>query len=152
MLAIFAALLLVVLGSRVLTVAETELAVCSGNGSPTNYGPGLHWCWPPEHIVRVDGRVISQRLPGEAFLSSEQQSLSIDLVINWRVANAATFLAASGADRNQATARTLLGQHLGQRGHKAATGCCSESLRIQANAAPKMPTTTASATCPAGVL
>ena len=105
MLAILAALLLAVLGSRVFTVAETELAVCSGNGSPTNYGPGLHWCWPPEHIVRMEGRVISQRLPGETFLSSEQQSLSIDLVINWRVDNAATFLAASGADEQVASGR-----------------------------------------------
>ncbi len=105
MLAILAALLLGVLGSRAFTVAETELAVCSGNGSTTSYQPGLHWCWPPASIVRVERRVISQHLTGEAFLSSEQQSLSIDLVINWRVDNAANFLTASGADEQVAGGR-----------------------------------------------
>ena len=105
MLAVLGALLLVVLWSSVLTVSEGELAVGSHNGITTNYQPGLHWCWPIERIVRVERRIVTQRLPAEAFLSSEQQSLSIDLVINWRVANAATFLGAIGADEQQAGGR-----------------------------------------------
>ena len=37
------------------------------------------------------------------------------------------------------------------RARNGATGCCADSFRIHRNAAPKMPTTTARATCPAGV-
>lgn len=103
MLAVLGALLLAVLCSSVFTVSESELAVGSHDGISTNYQPGLHWCWPIERIVRVDRRIVAQRLTGEAFLSSEQQGLSVDLVINWRVENAATFLGASGADEQQAS-------------------------------------------------
>lgn len=102
MLAVFGALLLVVLWSSAFTVNEGEVAVGSGAGGTTIYQPGLHWRWPTENIVPVDRRVVSLRLPGETFLSNEQQGLSIDLVLNWRVENAATFVTAAGGDEQQA--------------------------------------------------
>jgi membrane protease subunit HflC len=105
MLAIAGTLLLVALLSCVFTVSESELAVGTRNGVARNYLPGLHWCWPFERIVHVERRIVTQRLPGEAFLSSEQQSLSVDLVLNWRVQNPAVFLSATGADEQLAGAR-----------------------------------------------
>ena len=103
--AVAGALLMALLWSSIFTVGESELAVGRHSGTTTIYQPGLHWCWPDERIVRVERRVVTQRLPAEAFLSSEQQSLSIDLVLNWRVHDAAVFLSASGADELSAGGR-----------------------------------------------
>jgi membrane protease subunit HflC len=103
--AVAGALLLAALWSSVFTVSEAELAVGMHNGVATDYPPGLHWCWPFEHVVRVERRIITQRLPAESFLSSEQQALSIDLELNWRVQNAGAFLSAAGGDEQVASGR-----------------------------------------------
>ena len=103
--AVAGALLLAALGSSVFTVGEAELAVGTHNGTMTDYQPGLHWCWPFEHVARVERRIITQKLPAESFLSSEQQALAIDLELNWRVQNAATFLSAAGGDEQLASGR-----------------------------------------------
>lgn len=97
--------ILVSLLSSVFSVGEGEWAVGSYNSAVTTYQPGLHWSWPFEHITRGDRRVATQKLTGETFLSSEQQGLSIDLQLNWRVQNPAAFVNSSGGDEQIAGAR-----------------------------------------------
>jgi membrane protease subunit HflC len=79
-------------------VLRTRLGVVQQAG----FAPGLHACWPFERIVRFDGRVITQVLQGETFLSSEQQGLLVDLALSWRVTDAARFQASIAGDEQRA--------------------------------------------------
>jgi modulator of FtsH protease HflC len=98
---------LALLGLSLFTVSENEFAVRSSLGKmqPETYAPGLHWCWPFESIARVERRVIGQRLQGESFLTAEQQALVLDIDLNWRVRDPATFLRASAGEEKLAAGR-----------------------------------------------
>ena len=115
LLASTAAAVLALLWLSLFTVSENEFALRSSLGKiqPETYAPGLHWCWPFESIARVERRVIGQRLQGESFLTAEQQALVLDIVLSWRVRDAAIFLRASAGDERLAAARladTLRGE------------------------------------------
>jgi modulator of FtsH protease HflC len=99
------ALILAIVLSSVFTVSEGEWAVGSRFGAVRTYEPGLHWCWPFERLARVERRSVSEKLSGETFLSSEQQGLSVDLALIWKVHNPAIFLSAAGGDEQAAGAR-----------------------------------------------
>ena len=99
--------LLLVLLLCLFTVSEREFAVRTrfGQVQEGNYAPGLHWCWPFERIERVDRRVLSQRLQGESFLSSEQQGLVVDIDLSWRVRDARAYLSSGAGDEPTVIAR-----------------------------------------------
>lgn len=89
------------------TVGESEFAVRTRFGAVQagNYAPGLHWCWPFERIERVERRVLSQRMQGEPLLGSEQQGLSVDIALNWRVRDPGAFLQSGAGDEQGVAVR-----------------------------------------------
>jgi membrane protease subunit HflC len=99
--------LLLLLSLSVFTVSETEYAVRTrfGQVQDYRYAPGLHWCWPFEHIERVDRRMLGQRLQGEAFLASDQQGLVVDIDLSWRVRDPRAYLSAGAGDEQTVIAR-----------------------------------------------
>ncbi len=99
--------LLILLSLSLFTVSETEFAVRTrfGKVQDDSYAPGLHWCWPFEHIERVDRRVLGQRLQGESFLASEQQGLVVDIDLSWRVRDPRAYLRAGAGDEQTVIAR-----------------------------------------------
>jgi len=99
--------LLIFLSLSVFTVSESEFAVRTrfGQVQDDSYAPGLHWCWPFEHIERVDRRVLGQRLQGESFLAAEQQGLVVDIDLSWRVKDARAYLRAGAGDEQTVIAR-----------------------------------------------
>jgi modulator of FtsH protease HflC len=99
--------LLILSSLSLFTVSETEFAVRTrfGRVQDDSYAPGLHWCWPFEHIERVDRRVLGQRLQGESFLSSEQQGLVVDIDVSWRVRDPRAYLRAGAGDEQTVIAR-----------------------------------------------
>lgn len=102
-----AAAFVVLLLMSLFSVAENELVVRTrlGQVEGSGYAPGLHWCWPFETIERVDRRLLVQRLQGESFLSSEQQGLSVDIDLVWRVRDAVAFQRVAMGDEQTAMAR-----------------------------------------------
>jgi membrane protease subunit HflC len=99
--------LLALLSLSAFTVGENQFAVRTRFGQVQEIysSPGLHWCWPFERAARVDRRVLSQRLQGETFLTSEQQGLVVDIGLSWAVRDVATFLRSTGGDEQAASAR-----------------------------------------------
>ena len=99
--------LLLLLSLSLFTVGESEFAVRTrfGQVQEGDYPPGLHWCWPFEHIERVDRRVLGQRLQGESFLASEQQGLVVDIDLSWRVRDPRAYLRAGAGDEQTVIAR-----------------------------------------------
>jgi modulator of FtsH protease HflC len=99
--------LLILLSLSLFTVSETEFAVRTrfGQVRDDNYAPGLHWCWPFEHIQRVDRRVLGQRLQGESFLAKDQQGLVVDIDLSWRVRDPRAYLRAGAGDEQTVIAR-----------------------------------------------
>jgi modulator of FtsH protease HflC len=89
------------------TVDEQELAVRTrfGQVEESGYAPGLHWSWPFEHIVHLDRRVLTARLQGESFLTSEQQGLLVDIDLTWRIRDPRLFLHAGQGDEQAVTRR-----------------------------------------------
>jgi membrane protease subunit HflC len=98
---------LVLLALSLFTVRETEFAVRTrfGQLQEGDYAPGLHWCWPFEHIERVDRRVLGQRLQGESFLAKDQQGLVVDIDLSWRVRDPRAYLRAGAGDEQTVIAR-----------------------------------------------
>jgi membrane protease subunit HflC len=99
--------LLLLLSLSLFTVGESEFAVRTrfGQVQEGNYPPGLHWCWPFEHVERVDRRVLGQRLQGESFLAREQQGLVVDIDLSWRVRDPRAYLRAGAGDEQTVIAR-----------------------------------------------
>jgi membrane protease subunit HflC len=99
--------ILLLLSLSLFTVRETEFAVRTrfGQVQEGSYAPGLHWCWPFEHIERIDRRVLVQRLPGESFLAKDQQALIVDIDLGWRVRDARTYLRSGAGDETTVIAR-----------------------------------------------
>lgn len=105
-LALIAALLLL-LQLCAFAVGEGQYAVRTrfGRVQQADYAPGLHWCWPIDRIEKVDRRVLTQRFPGETFLSADQQGLVVDIDLSWRVRDAAAYLRAGAGDEQTASGR-----------------------------------------------
>jgi membrane protease subunit HflC len=102
-----AAGVLILLLLSMFTVSESEFALRTRFGQVQNdsYAPGLHWCWPFEHIERIDRRVLGQRLQGESFLASDQQGLVVDIDLSWRVRDPRAYLRAGAGDEQTVIAR-----------------------------------------------
>ncbi len=97
----------VLISLSLFTVGESEFALRTRFGAVQGgpYAPGLHWCWPFERVERIDRRVLGQRMQGESFLGSEQQGLSVDIDLNWRVRDAGAYLRAGAGDEQSVAAR-----------------------------------------------
>ncbi|MGH8253659.1 MAG: protease modulator HflC [Steroidobacteraceae bacterium] len=111
------AALLLAVSLSTFAVGQSEFAVRTrfGQVQQSDYAPGLHWCWPFERVVRVDRRVIAQRLQAEAFIDSAQQGLSVDIDISWRVRDPVAYLhagAGSGTGSNGVTIEQAVVSHL----------------------------------------
>ena len=145
-----AALLLVgLLLLSAFSVDESEFALRTrfGQQQPGEYAPGLHWSWPFERVVRIDRRVFTARMMHEPFLSSEQQALAVDVLLNWRVSDPAVYLRTVGADEKTATDRlqdAVRGELKPQYAQRSLTGIIAASddgiapallIRLQATAA-----------------
>lgn len=98
---------LIALALSTFSVGEGEYVVRTRFGQliGSAYAPGLHGCWPFERTVRIDRRVLNQRLQGESFLSADQQALVVDVNVDWRVRDPAIYAKAVSADEGLATAR-----------------------------------------------
>jgi membrane protease subunit HflC len=93
-----------VLGSSLFIVNEGEQGIRTRLGvvQQAGYGPGLHACWPFDHIVRVETGIATLSMQGESFLTSEQQGLLVDLALHWRVEDPVRFYTAIAADGQRA--------------------------------------------------
>jgi modulator of FtsH protease HflC len=103
---------LLLLALSMFTVSESEYAVRTrfGQVQEGSYAPGLHWCWPFEHIERVDRRVLGQRLPGESFLAKDQQALVVDIDLSWRVRDPRAYLRAGLGDAVRSELKAVYAQ------------------------------------------
>jgi membrane protease subunit HflC len=107
-----AALLAVMLAAAVLAgslfvVGQGDSALCArfGRLQPQTYGPGLHWKWPVDHVLRFDQRLVTHVYPGESFLTADQRSLNIDFLLRLRVSDAMAFYQSAGGDEDAAAQR-----------------------------------------------
>lgn len=102
-----AAVVLVAALTSLFTVSETELAIRTQFGAveDTTYGPGLHWKWPWDQVVRLDRRLLTQSHPMETFLTRDNRALIVDYFIKWRVADPLHYYEATGGDETSAGGR-----------------------------------------------
>jgi membrane protease subunit HflC len=106
---IFAPILsiLFVLSTCVFTVAESELAIRTQFREirGTGYGPGLHFKFPIDTIIKFERRVVSQSFQGETFLTSENRGLVVDYYVKWRIRDPARYFRTFGENEGAAAQR-----------------------------------------------
>jgi membrane protease subunit HflC len=95
-------------------VRETETAIRMqfGKIEAANYAPGLHLKWPLwiDNVRRFERRIVTERYPGETFLTSENKALIVDFYVKWRVRDAAQYYRATAG--NSDTASSRLGENV----------------------------------------
>lgn len=86
------------------TVSETEYAIRTQFGAIENasYGPGLHWKWPWDQVVKIERRTLTQSQPMSSFLTSDGRALIVDFYVKWRVKNPLRYFEETGADESAA--------------------------------------------------
>jgi modulator of FtsH protease HflC len=92
-------------------VRETEVVVRTQFGEilGSNYAPGLHLKWPFfDDIWRFERRIVTQKYPGETFLTSENKGLIVDFYVKWRIKDASLYYRATNG--NEAEAALRLGE------------------------------------------
>ncbi len=104
---IVAAVVVLVALTSLFTVSETEYAIRTEFGSIANasYGPGLHWKWPWDQVVKIDRRILTQAHPMSTFLTSDDRALIVDFYIKWRVEDPSRYYEATGGDEESAGER-----------------------------------------------
>ena len=95
-------------------VRETETAIRMqfGKVQTANYAPGLHLKWPLwiDNVRRFERRIVTERYPGETFLTSENKALIVDFYVKWRVRDPAQYYRATAG--NSDTASSRLGENV----------------------------------------
>ena len=90
-------------------VRETETAIRMqfGKIEGANYAPGLHMKWPLwiDTVRRFERRIVTERYPGETFLTSENKALIVDFYVKWRVRDAAQYYRATSGNSDFASSR-----------------------------------------------
>ena len=116
---LLAALVVVVLllvGSAIFTVHETERALVLRFGKVTqvDLDPGLHWKLPiADEAKKFDGRIQTLDSPPERYYTLEKKPLMVDSFVKWRVGDVLTFyVSTNGGD--EAEARDKLSQRLNE--------------------------------------
>jgi modulator of FtsH protease HflC len=94
--------------SSLFTVSEGELAIKSTGGEiiESDFKPGLHVKIPlVNEVTRFDGRVLTDLYQAEHFLTREQEQLTIDFYVKWRIANLRRYYETTGGVEDVANAR-----------------------------------------------
>jgi modulator of FtsH protease HflC len=105
---IAAVITILVIRASVFTVSEAQLAIKSvgGNIVESDYQPGLHFAIPlVQQISRFDRRIMTQLYRQERFLTLEQEQLSVDFYVKWRISNLRRFWEATGGTEQAANDR-----------------------------------------------
>jgi membrane protease subunit HflC len=90
------------------TVSEGELAIKSTGGEiiESDFKPGLHVKIPlVNEVTKFDGRVLTDMYQAEHFLTREQEQLTIDFYVKWRIANLRLYYETTGGVEEVANAR-----------------------------------------------
>jgi membrane protease subunit HflC len=106
--AVFAGLVLVVIGLSAFTVNERELAIKLrfGEVREAQYDPGLHWKLPvietvrkfPRRILKIDDA------PQEVF-TLDRQNMTVDFFVKWRIVDEVKFYTSTGGLQQAAVER-----------------------------------------------
>jgi modulator of FtsH protease HflC len=94
--------------ASVFTVNEGQLAIKSTGGEivDSNFEPGLHFKIPlVNDVTKFDGRILTDLYQAEHFLTREQEQLTIDFYVKWRINNLRRYYETTGGSEDVANAR-----------------------------------------------
>jgi len=94
--------------ASVFTVSEGQLAIKSTGGEivDANFTPGLHFKIPlVNEVTKFDGRILTDLYQSEHFLTREQEQLTIDFYVKWRIDNLRRYYETTGGSEDVANAR-----------------------------------------------
>jgi modulator of FtsH protease HflC len=94
--------------ASVFTVSEGQLAIKSTGGEivESNFQPGLHFKIPlVNEVTKFDGRILTDLYTAEHFLTREQEQLTIDFYVKWRINNLRRYYETTGGSEEVANAR-----------------------------------------------
>jgi len=97
-----------VVRARLFTVSEGQLAIKSTGGQivEADFKPGLHVKIPMvNEVTKFDGRVLTDLYQAEHFLTREQEQLTIDFYVKWRIVNLRLYYETTGGSEDVANAR-----------------------------------------------
>jgi membrane protease subunit HflC len=89
-------------------VRETEVVIRTQFGEilGSGYSPGLHLKWPLlDQIWRFERRIVTQKYPGETFLTSENKGLIVDFYVKWRIKDPGAYYRATKGNEAEAASR-----------------------------------------------
>ncbi len=92
-------LVLIVAGSALFTVGQTQQALLLRFGEPQSLitDPGLHWKEPfVETVVYLDNRILDLEAPQEEVLASDSQRLLVDAFVRYHIADPLKFYQSVG--------------------------------------------------------
>ncbi len=90
------------------TLSEGQLAIKSTGGEivESDFKPGLHLKIPlVNEVTKFDGRILTDMYQAEHFLTREQEQLTIDFYVKWRIANLRRYYETTGGNEDVANAR-----------------------------------------------
>jgi len=99
---------ILIVRASVFTVSEGQLAIKSTGGQivESNFEPGLHFRIPlVNEVTKFDGRILTQMYQAEHFLTSEQEQLTVDFYVKWRIKNLRRYYESAGGSEDVANAR-----------------------------------------------
>jgi modulator of FtsH protease HflC len=94
--------------ATVFTVSEGQLAIKSTGGQIVDwhFDPGLHLKLPlVNEVTKFDGRILTDLYQSEHFLTREQEQLTIDFYVKWRIDNLRRYYETTGGSEDVANAR-----------------------------------------------
>jgi membrane protease subunit HflC len=94
--------------ASVFTVGEGQLAIKSIGGEIVDWQPepGLHFKIPlVNEVTKFDGRILTDVYQAEHFLTREQEQLTIDFYVKWRIVNLRHYYETTGGSEDVANAR-----------------------------------------------
>ncbi|HEX4151710.1 MAG TPA: protease modulator HflC [Steroidobacteraceae bacterium] len=100
--------LILVARASLFTVSEGELAIKTTGGEiiESDFKPGLHVKIPlVNEVTRFDGRILTDMYQSEHFLTREQEQLTIDFYVKWRITNLRLYFETTGGSQDVANAR-----------------------------------------------
>jgi membrane protease subunit HflC len=96
---VIVAVVLLVLGSSLYTVSETQVAIKLRLGEivAVEDAPGLKFKMPfVNNVVKFDNRIQTLDTPPERFLTGEKKNVIVDSFVKWRISDAEQFYKATG--------------------------------------------------------
>ena len=96
---VIVAVVLLVLGSSLYTVSETQVAIKLRLGEivAVEDVPGLKFKMPfVNNVVKFDNRIQTLDTPPERFLTGEKKNVIVDSFVKWRISDAEQFYKATG--------------------------------------------------------